>query len=147
MLMMTASTAYAQSQRASAAACPEGFQLNRGVCQAEPTLTCEPYGYPPHKIRVVDGQCELIENASPGCVEGYYDIFTDRCEINGTNDPSPNQEMHCGQYTELGWTLQRFDNRWQCIGYTYLPVFEQCTTGTLNTETGMCEIKPRKRAA
>jgi hypothetical protein len=40
--VMGGTDSYAQSR-----ACPEGFELDRGVCQAEPELTCDSYNQPP----------------------------------------------------------------------------------------------------
>ena len=37
---MTTTPTYAQQSKA----CPKGFTLSKGDCEAEPTLTCEPYG-------------------------------------------------------------------------------------------------------
>ena len=143
----TATTSYAQQSRA----CPSGFQLNKRVCQAEPTIpTCEPYGFRPVTIELTeDGQCKHLVNATPECVDpnAYYEIFNDRCEINGTDDPSPNQEMSCDFYEGVGATLQEFDGYWQCIWYEYLPAFEECAAGTLNDESGLCEVKPGRRSS
>jgi len=148
-LTTTTTAAYAQQQ---GKACPPGFQLNKGVCQAEPGLSCD-YLYEwnrPDRVRLTeDGQCEVTVATSPACVDpnAYYDIGTDMCEIAQTNDPAPNQEMHCAQYEEVGATVQDFEGYWQCVWYDYYqPEREDCTVGTLNEESGLCEVKPGRRA-
>src|SRR5829696_190651 len=143
-LGITTTTTYAQQGKA----CPEGFQLNKGTCQAEPELSCDSYGVPPHRIQLVNGECERLWNNGPLCVEPgtYYEIFEDRCEIAGTNDPSPNQEMSCDYLEEVGATLQEFEGYWQCIWYETLgPATQECDVGTLNEASGLCEVKPGNR--
>jgi hypothetical protein len=143
-----------QTQQKQSKACPSGFTLNKGVCQADPTYTC-PEVPNQDTAHVVGKKCFFTESTSPGCrptsatdtTQYYYDIFTDLCLIGGTKDPAPPgaAEMYCGQYEALGWTLQRFHNRWQCVHETSVDAVPTCTVGTLNSDTGKCEVKPGNR--
>jgi hypothetical protein len=161
MLMMTAApTAYAQSQRASAAACPEGFTLNRGVCQADPTLTCENYNvYQPRTNIDENGDCIVTEYTTAVCLNedgtailGYY-YSTQDCIDDATKQPIPNAEPACSSPTQP-WhpintaTITTERGVIECVFYTNIgPADQKCDIGTLNEETGICEIKPGKRAA
>ncbi len=152
----TIASVYAQQQLQlkQSKACPSGFTLNKGVCQADPTYAC-PEVPNQDTAHVVGNKCFYSESASPACrptsatdmTQYYYDIFTDKCLIAGTKDPAPPgaEEMYCGQYEALGWTLQRFHNRWQCVHETSVDAVPTCTTGILNSDTGKCEVKPGNR--
>jgi hypothetical protein len=151
-MVTSSSTAYAQSQRASAAACPEGFQLSRGVCQAEPTLTCleETHSHGA-KIKLIDDQCVRIEYYTPGCPAGeYFELFTNRCEIGGTDEPSGSEPTcYDPRFPDTAnHKLVIRDGLYRCemIASISEPT-KSCTVGMLNSATEMCEIKPGRRAA
>jgi hypothetical protein len=103
------STAYAQqpTQQKQSKACPDGFTLNKGVCQTDPTYTC-PEVPNQDTAHVVGNKCVYTESTSPACrptsatdtTQYYYDIFTDQCLIGGTRLSAPPgaAEMYCGQY-------------------------------------------------
>lgn len=53
--------------------------------------------------------------------------------------PTENQDIYCQEDREL----QFVDVDWVCVYYGYIPaVIEECNVGTLNEESGMCEVKP-----
>jgi hypothetical protein len=144
-------------------ACPEGFTLNRGVCQAEPTLTCENYNvYQPRTHIDENGHCIVRETTLPVCVYDEetgriiedYSYFYMSCYVAGTeqNIQLTDSEPKCEysfrpehpindstlEYTERGEAI--------CVFYTDIgPAAPQCDAGILNTESGMCEVKPGNR--
>src|SRR5215213_7390189 len=122
-LGITTTTTYAQQGKA----CPEGFQLNKGTCQAEPELTCDPYGVGPTRIELVDGECKHLSDYGPDCFEFQdrviYDIFDDRCETDGQPvEASLPEDLTCRNDDPV----IRIDNVWRCAFYEFLPAFEEC---------------------
>jgi hypothetical protein len=148
LLSTTTPTAHAQpppQQQKTYPQCPAGTtSFNHGKCQSEPTsLRCEPTDPFGNRLQLIDGKCYLVESVTPGCPDGeYYDIFTDRCEIAFTNDPSGSMPS-CDYPGLAGFELIRFDGVWRCVKFTYYSeAIAECSTGVLNTETGKCEVKP-----
>jgi hypothetical protein len=143
--VMGGTDSYAQSR-----ACPEGFSLNRGVCQAEPEASCDflveqGYGAPRIKLTDDNKQCSISHAQYPLCEEGYYDSWHDQCEDPvgyDTTFATENQNIYCpnGEDPEfLGTELVCI------IGYDYVPAELECDVGELNEDSGMCEVKPGRR--
>jgi hypothetical protein len=140
-------TAYAQPQQRRGP-CPEGFELNRGVCQAEPELSCQyllDQGYPPIRISSTDDgqQCRIANYALPLCEQGYYDWWDNQCEDPvgfESNFPTENQDIYCAD----GEDPQFVDVDWVCVTYDIVPAqaSEECNVGEFNEDSGMCEVKP-----
>ena len=95
MTSMTTIAAFAQptQQQQRGGAIPEGFQLNRGVCRAEATLTCENYNVEQSWTHIDEnGHCIVRESTIPVCVYDeetgqileYYDYFYMSCREAGT---------------------------------------------------------------
>jgi hypothetical protein len=149
----TTQTQMAAAQPQGKGPCPPGFELNRGVCQAEPEYSCQfllNQGFPPARITLTDdGQCQIRHGYGPDCFTAEdsigYDIFDDRCETNGQLvEASLPEDLWCRGDD----TVQRIDNVWQCVFYEFVPAQpEECDVGTLNDESGLCEIKPGNRSA
>jgi hypothetical protein len=147
-------TALAQ-QSSNSQACPPGFSLNRGVCQAEPELTCENYNvYQPRTNIDENGDCILTEYTTAVCLNedgtailGYY-YDTPYCVDNATKQPIPNAEPACSSPTQPDHPINRATltterGTIECVYYTNIgPAGLKCDVGTLNEETEMCEIKP-----
>lgn len=111
--------AYAQQGKA----CPSGFELNRGVCQAEPT--------------VLPGECPesvgTVVTVPEGVEEGYCrtantGAFTNPLFINACNEVE-------------GVIVQEHPESGHCLFPA--PAGEAiCETGALNEANELCEIKP-----
>ena len=161
-------TAYAQPPQ-QRGPCPEGFSLNRGVCQAEPELTCDSYNQPPEWIaagRVIvdeNGDCFVKEYTTAVCLNddetqiiGYY-FPSDECvgNVDGINQVIPNEEPACKDPTNPNHpintatlTTERGGRpSIECVFLTELgPADEKCDNGRLNEDSGMCEVKPGRRS-
>ena len=89
----TTTAAYATTPQQSRA-CPEGYDLNRGVCQAEPTLTCENYNVAQERVGIDnDGDCILTEYVGAVCLNedgteilGHY-LPSNTCIDQATKQP------------------------------------------------------------
>jgi hypothetical protein len=139
--------------------CPEGFTLNRGVCETEPTLTCENYNIHFDLSRVhmdENGQCIYEQWWAPTCV---YDPITGRliedysyaymsCRDMATNtltDTEPKCEYTAEPDHPINDAVLRYTERGEanCVTYEEIgPADPKCDVGTLNPQTGMCEVRP-----
>jgi hypothetical protein len=166
-MTMTVHTAQAQSSNSNSKACPPGFSLNRGVCQAEPELTCENYNIAPEWVaagRLIldeNGDCFVKEYTTAVCLNedetqiiGFY-FPNDVCLDTSTNQVIPNEEPACKSPTQPNHpintaTLVTVPNSRPSIQCEFLtelgPADPECNVGILNEESGMCEIKPGNRA-
>jgi hypothetical protein len=143
--------AYAQPSSSNSRACPEGFSLNRGVCQAEPELSCQyllDQGYPPIRISSTDDgqQCRIAHYSLPLCEEGFYDWWHNQCEDPvgfDANFPTENQDIYCEDDKDLEFV----DVDWVCVTYEIVPAeaSEECDVGEFNEKSGMCETRPGNR--
>lgn len=126
--MLSVSNAYAQPQQQQQngnRACPEGFELNKGKCQAEPTILA---GECPDSLGTVDvivdinGYCETANTFTST-------LFVNACnEANGVIVDAGTQPgvVHCA-FNVPGETI--------------------CENGgILNEASGLCQIKPGNRA-
>jgi hypothetical protein len=151
VIATTTTQVYAQSQQGQGRGpCPEGFELNRGVCQAEPEVSCDfllEQGFPPIRISQEEDQCRISHYSLPLCEEGTYDWWHNQCEDPvgfEANFPTENQNIYCDGDREL----QFVDVDWVCVEYTYVPAeVEECEVGTFNEARGMCEVKPGNRGS
>jgi hypothetical protein len=108
--------------RAYAQPCPDGMTLNKGKCVAEPSSVCANGSDP------VNGDQCLIQEVR---VLAIIDKFAGpTCE--------PASEI-------FGFELQLTEDGY-CFGQQFEPATQQCTVGTLNSETGLCQTKPGNRA-
>ena len=108
-MISTTTTAYAQTQqqRGGGGACPDGFTKNKGVCEKEPTLTCENYNvYQPRTNIDENGDCIVTEYTTAVCLNeegtqilGYY-FPGNTCIDNATKRPVPNAEPACSSPTQ-----------------------------------------------
>jgi hypothetical protein len=150
---VTQQSVYAQPQQPKGqGACPEGFELNRGVCQAEPTLTCAPYGagYELTEVENFGLICYDVETAEPRCVDttghvGIYDPVDRRCEstVFYPNGIATNVLPDCTYLEGQGW---RYTGE-GCLRELREQPIQQCDIGTLNEGSGLCETRPGNRAA
>jgi hypothetical protein len=119
--------------------CPDGFTYNRDsrLCEDEPTLQCAE-----GLEETSDGSaCILTETQTPRCPSGTHFDGNTQCLNDHNNEPSTTSPT-C---TSEGYTLQTLDGRLQCVKTSIVPATEPtCETGTLNEDTGKCEIKPTK---
>ena len=130
-------------------ACPEGFSLNRGVCQAEPELSCQyllDQGYPPIRISSTDDgqQCRIAHYSLPLCEEGFYDWWHNQCEDPvgfDANFPTENQDIYCEDDKDLEFV----DVDWVCVTYEIVPAEASEECGEFNEESEMCETRPGNR--
>jgi hypothetical protein len=135
--------------------CPPGFTLNSGICQAEPSLTCENYNvYQPRTNIDENGHCIVTEYTTAVCLNeegsqilGYYFPGND-CIDTATKQIVPNAEPACSSPNQP-WhpintaTLTTERGTIECVFYTDIgPADQKCDVGTLNKESGLCEIKP-----
>jgi hypothetical protein len=151
VIATTTTQVYAQSQQGQGRGpCPEGFELNRGVCQAEPEVSCDfllEQGFPPIRISKEEDRWGGSHYSLPLCEEGTYDWWHNQCEDPvgfEANFPTENQNIYCDGDREL----QFVDVDWVCVEYTYVPAeVEECEVGTFNEARGMCEVKPGNRGS
>jgi len=150
-LAMTTTTtqAYAQQSRA----CPEGFTLNRGVCEApaQSEQVCETGD-------LQDGACVEIVNTDPFCPGNFiFNGETDLCELYFTQFPDANGNcrepfvMVDGQcrFTQTAipdcntGSLNAETNQCESEEVVGQPItVYSCSRGTLNEASGLCEVKP-----
>ena len=122
-LTTTTTAAYAQQQ---GKACPEGFELNKGRCQAAPTVLP---GECPDSVGTVVTVPEEVEEGQ--CRTANTGAFTNPLFIEACNEVG-------------GVIVQAFPESGHCL--FPVPAGETiCETGTLNEESGLCEIKPGNR--
>jgi hypothetical protein len=163
MMMIPLTTAYAQpqSQPQQSKACPEGFTLNRGMCQAEPTLACPegtidvsglvPEAYGGDDVECVEPSMSALESECPPLT---FETTEGICEVRENNDPFGNviDTKPRIWVCQGGTILNPLDNS-HCIWVvpqetTIVNKVPTCTTtsSTLNEETGLCERRPGNRA-
>ena len=113
----------APNTAAFAQPCPDGMTLNKGKCVAEPSSVCANGSDP------VNGDQCLIQEVR---VLAIIDKITGpTCE--------PASEI-------FGFELQLTEDG-NCVGQQFELATQQCTVGTLNSETGLCQTKPGNRAS
>lgn len=162
MMITTTTAVYAQQGKA----CPPGFELKRGICQAEPTpapLGCEE-GY-----ELVDGDiCRTLEPTRfhqafcpDGSSLGSYTHpelgFISSCLLLGSSSPFEDNDIAdptCdtlfvaeNEVVELqNYERPNFRHETICAFYEVVEPVPQgeptCDIGTLNEESALCEIKP-----
>ena len=173
VLTLATTSAYAQPQgRGNSQACPEGFELNRGVCQAEPTpapLGCEE-GYE----LVDDDVCRTLEPTRfhpafcpPGSENAFYNHpgygYISLCVLTGSGSPpfedseitdptcenlfiAPNEVVMLENYERPVFAHETI-----CAFYEVVDPVPQgdpiCDIGTLNEASGLCEVKPGNRGS
>jgi hypothetical protein len=158
-ITMTTTNAYAQPQgRGNSQACPEGFTLNRGVCQAEPEPTCENYNVVQERVSVDEnGDCILREYTTAVCLNeegtrilGYYFPGND-CIDTSTKEIIPDAEPECKDPTNPNHAINTADltterGTIECVFTTNIgPADLECDIGTLNEDSEMCEVRPGNR--
>ena len=132
VLTLAATSAYAQPQgRGNSQACPEGFELNRGVCQAAPTVTEIPAECPVSRV----GGFQVVKISEELCV----------------SESSPSSTAFATACQEAGGILQTEGVGTSMMNCLFrLPPGEtvtECEVGILNEELGLCEIKPGNRGS
>lgn len=162
-ITMTTTNAYAQPQgRGNSQACPEGFELNRGVCQAEPELTCENFNVSQERVSIDDnGDCILREYTTAVCLNedgtGILGIYFPGNDCIGsldggiTNQVIPDAEPECKDPANPNHVINTAEltterGTIECVFTTNIgPADVRCDVGTLNEESGLCEVKPGNR--
>lgn len=128
-LALTMPTTAAQAQQGKA--CPEGFEINRGVCQAEPTVT------------------EIPAVPCPSSLIGYpvQQIDEDTCRT-VTTDIAVVEDLCTHVSDGIVVVVVQVLRQAYCEFPTQGPqVIETCEIGVLNEESGLCEIKPGRGSA
>jgi hypothetical protein len=155
-LMTMTTSVYAQQrqlQQQQSQACPPGFELNRGVCQAEQPLTC-PIGFisPSGEKCAVGQSSDAVATCPPGYnlqpVASPPGSGTDgsnyKCVPNSGEGEYIDWEYACQPGEEILMSSDPHPTRHFCYVVEDM-VPGPCPTGaTLNEESGMCELKPGK---
>jgi hypothetical protein len=113
-----ATTTYAQQSKA----CPEGFELNKGKCQAAPTI--------------IPGEC-------PDSL-GTVDVISENNGICTTANTFPSTGF-INACEEAGGTIEPSEDPGSVLIHCNAPAPDGervCNTGSLNEQSGLCEIKP-----
>jgi hypothetical protein len=142
----TLTEAYAQPAQQSSP-CPSGFELNPGVCQAEPTLACdEDAGFQLTEHPNLGLVCYKAETAEPRCVDvfgnvGGYDPFRGLC-LTALGNPS-NVNPDCNYLEGQGWRFGGLEgmNTFMCVRELFDEPTPECDPGELNEESGLCEVR------
>jgi len=123
-LGITTTPTYAQQ---NGKACPTGFELNKGQCEAAPTITEIPgVPCPTNLGGIVVIQVNPTLCRSVGTPTGGFGTTCD--EVGGTLIPIGGGGSIC-EFTTQG-----------------PQVIESCDVGVLNEASGLCEVKPGNRA-
>jgi len=168
-ILITAAYAQPQQQRGP---CPEGFSLNRGVCQAEPEVTPGPATCE-EGFELVDDMCRTIEPTRfhmAFCPTGHSVAFythpehgfISSCTAIGSHPPFDESEIadptcdilfKAPNETVVLENYERpvFAHETICAFYEVKePIHEEgeptCEVGSLNEDSGMCELKPGRRS-
>jgi hypothetical protein len=156
-IAITTTNAYAQPQgrgNNNSQACPDGFEKNRRVCQAEPELVCDE----DNGFELIDDPgrgltCYKMETAEPECVppfpssaNNYWDNINDfRCESGQyPNGVASGILPDCNHLEGQGWRygfLPGTDTP-SCVRELFEDPTQQCDVGSLNEQTEMCEVRP-----
>lgn len=145
----TQQSVYAQPNSSNSRACPEGTTLNRGVCVSEPSLVCnEEAGFVLKEVENFGLQCVLVETEEPICIdpfgnEGAFDPVRGLC-LTALGNPS-NVSPQCRDVPDSVFDFRLTQSEelgWHCERVVRETPTQECTIGTLNRATGLCEIKP-----